>query len=401
MGFGNKQKNSARVISTRDEQLRIVSATHSGLGDSKQGKSLSGHLGRDNTQAKIKARFYWPSITKDVQDFVQTCDVCQRTNKAFKKNRGELQPIPVEPKPFHRLGVDLVGPLPETKDGYKYFITAVDAYTKWVESEPLKTKSAVEVAKFLNHVICRHGCFDIQLNDQGCEFVNKESSELHRLTGVHQKMTTAYHPQCNGLTERQNLTTQNMLLKYLDNQDEWADILQSVLLAYRTSKHASTGFSPFYLLYNRHPKLPVELMLEETKDDTTIEEKIAVMEKVRLTALDQPSSTETNDITTTPTPCNAEPVYDVEDATLEMKDTTSQIEMSPNVQQTKEKAMVNIRRAQDKQKRDYNRRCNPNNFEIGDEVLVEEVKDKSRCGGKLQTRFTGPYEILDVVCQGV
>ena len=142
-------------------------------------------------------------------------------------------------------------------------------------------------------------------------------------------------------------------------------------------------------------------MLEETKDDTTIEEKIAVMEKVRLTALNQPSNTETNDITTTATPCNAEPVYDVEDATLEMKDTTSQIEMSPNVQQTKEKAMVNIRRAQDKQKRDYNRRCNPNNFEIGDEVLVEEVKDKSRCGGKLQTRFTGPYEILDVVRQGV
>ena len=401
VGFGNKGKTSARVISNRDEQLRIVSATHSGLGDSKQAKSLSGHLGRDKTQAKIKERFYWPTITKDVQDFVQTCDACQRTNKAFKKNRGELQPIPVEPKPFHRLGVDLVGPLPETKEGYKYFITAIDAYTKWVESEPLKTKSAEEVAKFLYQVICRHGCFDIQLNDQGREFVNKVSEELHRLTGVHQKMTTAYHPQCNGLTERQNQTTQNMLLKYLDNQDEWADILQSVLFAYRTSKHASTGFSPFFLLYNRHPKLPVELMVEE-KEETTLDEKIEVMEKVRMSALGQQSHTETEH---NPPSLSTEPADDVtiEDTHVknEISYTTSQLELSSQVKETKQKAMANIKKAQEKQKHDYNKRCNPNKFEIGNEVLVEEVKNKSRCGGKLETRFTGPYKIVDIVRSGV
>ena len=96
-----------------------MSATHMGLGESKEAQSLSGHLGRDKTHAKIQERFYWPTITKDVTEFVKTCDVCQRTNKAFKKNRGELQPIPVEPKAFSRIGIDLVGPLPETRDGYK------------------------------------------------------------------------------------------------------------------------------------------------------------------------------------------------------------------------------------------------------------------------------------------
>ena len=92
-------------------------------------------------------------------------------------------------------------------------------------------------------------------------------------------MTSAYHPQCNGLTEKQNQTIQNMLLKYLDNQEEWADILDSVLFAYRTSKHASTGYSPFFLLYGRQPKLPVELLIENS--EATMSEKVSAMEKIR------------------------------------------------------------------------------------------------------------------------
>ncbi|PIK52465.1 putative gypsy retrotransposon integrase-like protein 1-like [Apostichopus japonicus] len=148
-------------------------------------------------------------------------------------------------------------------------LTAICAYTKWVESEPLKSKSATEVAQFIYRIICRHGCPQIQLSDQGREFVNRVSEELHRLTGVDHRITTAYHPQCNGLAEKQNQTTQNVLLKYLDNQDEWSDILDSVLFAYRTSRHASTGYSPFYLLYGRQPRLPVELTVgnDENTDD--------------------------------------------------------------------------------------------------------------------------------------
>ena len=98
------------------EQLLIEHACHEGLGESLQSKALSGHLGRDKTQACIRERFYWQTITKDVQDFVKACDTCQRVSSSFQNIRGELQSIPVNPDPFHQIDIDLIGPLPTTKE---------------------------------------------------------------------------------------------------------------------------------------------------------------------------------------------------------------------------------------------------------------------------------------------
>ena len=108
--------------------------------------------------------------------------------------------------------------------------------------------------------MCRHGCFSTQINDQGREFVNEVSSELHHLTGVEQRVTSAYHPQANGLVERQNRTIKNSLVKVLgDKPSDWPFIVEGVLFAHRVSKHSSTKFSPFKLLYNREPVLPVDI----------------------------------------------------------------------------------------------------------------------------------------------
>ena len=80
-------------------------------------------------------------------------------------------------------------------------------------------------------MMCRHGCFAIQINDQGREFVNEVSDELHRLTGVVQRITSAYHPQSNGLVERQNRTIKNSLVKILEhNPRHWPYIMEGVLL---------------------------------------------------------------------------------------------------------------------------------------------------------------------------
>ena len=99
-------------------------------------------------------------------------------------------------------------------------------------------------------------------SDQGREFVNSVNQHLFQLTGVQYIISTAYHPQTNGLDERFNQTLQRGLLKMInDNQNEWDKFLDSVLFAYRTSKQASTKFSPFFLLYGREPRLPVDLII--------------------------------------------------------------------------------------------------------------------------------------------
>ena len=100
--------------------------------------------------------------------------------------------------------------------------------------------------------MCRHGCFQVQINDQGREFVNEVSTELHRLTGVKQRVTSAYHPQASGLVERQNRTIKNSLVKVLeDNIAMWPSIIEGILFAHRVSRHTSTKYSPFMLLCNR------------------------------------------------------------------------------------------------------------------------------------------------------
>ena len=132
--------------------------------------------------------------------------------------------------------------------------------TKWSEAKTIKDKTAPTIAQFLHEMMCRHGCFAIQINDQGIEFVNEVSDELHRLTGVVQRIASAYHPQSNGLVERQSRTIKNSLVKILeDNPRHWPYIMEGVLFAHRVSKHSSTKYSPFKLLYNREPVLPIDV----------------------------------------------------------------------------------------------------------------------------------------------
>lgn len=94
---------------------------------------------------------------------------------------------------MHQIGIDICT-LPEV-NGFKYLIVAIDYFSKWSEAKASKDKSASSVARFLFEFICRHGCIDIQINDQGREFVNAIADELFRLTGTQQRVTSAYHPQ--------------------------------------------------------------------------------------------------------------------------------------------------------------------------------------------------------------
>ncbi|KAK9805217.1 hypothetical protein WJX72_006854 [[Myrmecia] bisecta] len=161
--------------------------------------------------------------------------------------------------------MDLVGPLPATEpDKFKYIVVAIDYLTKWVEAAPLKTKESREVAAFFKQdEIARHGCPEEVLTDQGGEF----QGELDQLLADHKiehRVSSAYHPQTNGLTERFNKTLVKALKKGITksaDQVHWDKQLPQVLLGYRAAVQASTKFSPFYLLYGRHPVLPGQLTL--------------------------------------------------------------------------------------------------------------------------------------------
>ena len=108
------------MITDQQERLRIVQAVHEGLGETKQSKALGGHHGRDKTSRKITERYFWPGVVSDVKYVIDHCDECQRVNRRFEKVPSKLHNIPVTPQPWRQIGIDLLGPLPETPEGYKY-----------------------------------------------------------------------------------------------------------------------------------------------------------------------------------------------------------------------------------------------------------------------------------------
>ena len=109
---------------------------------------------------------------KDIALYIQSCTTCQRVNNRMERPAHSLHPIEVN-SPWHRIGIDLIGPLPLTTSGNSYIVTCSDYFTKWPEATAIPDKSAATVAKFLYQLIIRHGSPTIIQSDQGREFVNQ------------------------------------------------------------------------------------------------------------------------------------------------------------------------------------------------------------------------------------
>ena len=356
------------VIKSSDERLRIIKEVHEGMGENEKARAMASHRGRDTTYQKIMQRFFWFNIIDDVANFVKRCDSCQRQGKLQNTNAPELQSVPVPTAVMKQIGIDICN-LPEV-DGFKHLVVCIDYFSKWSEAKPVKDKLACTIASFLYEVICRHGCMKIQINDQGREFVNQVSSELHAMTGVTQRVTSAYHPQSNGLCERQNRSIKDSLIKVLDEKaEQWPYVIDGILFAHRVSVHTSTKYSPFYLLYNRHPTLPIDVKYDLDVDDTAVDIQ--------------------NDTSEDASPFSMETFEAVLTSTLSLRDSTQK------------DASENIKKAQQRQKKDYDRRHTlPAAVQVKSMVLLKNQKREDRKGGKFSYKWMGPYEVQSITKKG-
>ena len=235
----------------------------------KQSHENGGHMGITRTKELIKERFWWPGVSLDVAEWIESCGPCEQKKKPVGNPRALMKSVPVG-EPMRMWAMDFVGPLAETEDGNKYLLVVSDYFTKWVEAFPLKDQTAAATARALNELFARHGVPAVLHSDQGRNFESKLIKELCKEAGVAKTRTTPYHPQCDGLVERSNQTIITMLSKVIDeNQRNWDKKLPPVLMAYRTSRHESTGKTPFELVYGRKAKLPVSWRIDLGEDRAT------------------------------------------------------------------------------------------------------------------------------------
>lgn len=214
----------------------------------------SGHLGINKTHHMILKHFFWPGLKADVIKHCQSCHVCQLTGKPNQVILpAPLHPIPVTGVPFERVIIDCVGPLPKMKSGNEYLSTIMCTATRFPEAIPLRKIAASSIIKALTKFFSTFGLPHIVQTDQGTNFQSKLFKQVLQSLGVKHAVSSAYHPESQGVLERWHQTLKSMLRKYcLEKQKGWDDGVPFVLFAAREAVQESLGFSPAQLGFCPH-----------------------------------------------------------------------------------------------------------------------------------------------------
>ena len=222
---------------------------------------FAGHLGITRTVYRLLDRVYWPGLRGDIQTYIKSCTVCI-ARKSPCPRKVPMGHVNVGHR-WERVAMDLLDMSVTTTRGNRYVLVMVDCFTRWTEAFPLPDKTAQSVADaFFNQVVWRFGMPTVIHSDQGREFENKIMQEICLLGGSHKTKTTPYHPESDGMVERFNRTLLMMLAMFAGkNRDDWDDLLPAVMMAYRSSVHESTGFSPYRLMFGEECTLPMDIGL--------------------------------------------------------------------------------------------------------------------------------------------
>ena len=306
----------------------------------------NGHPGFDRCYEALRSKYFWPRLYAEVRAYCKSCNVCQRAkiNSHFRK--APLNPLPASPL-FARYHMDFLGPLPKTKDGYKHILLIVESLSRYPFAIALKTQETSEVARVLyDEVFTKFGAPVSILTDRGQTFLSKLVTNLCQLFDVKRTKTSSFRPQCNSQAETFNKTILKCLRCYCENQEDWADYLQGIMAAYRaTPCLASTGLSPFRVLFGTEMRLPID------------------------NELNIPSSGK-------------------------YKDADEYIKrMLPKIEMMRKIAQENVTTGQERYKTNYDKTSAPPSYETGDRVWLHDPTTLKGQSKKLKIRWEGPFYI--------
>jgi hypothetical protein len=203
---------------------------------------LSGHVGIAKTTELLTRHFYWPKMHAEIRDYVTSCLACQSNKPSHQLPMGLLQPIPTPSRRWEQVSMDLITQLPKTRSGHDAIVVFVDKLSKMVHYAPTKTQvTAPELASlFVKEVVRHHGVPESIISDRDPRFTSNFWRSVWQQLGTKLSMSTAYHPQSDGQTERANRTLEDMLRAYVSyRQDDWDKHLIAAEIAYNNSLQAS------------------------------------------------------------------------------------------------------------------------------------------------------------------
>lgn len=227
-----------------------------------------GHFGSDKSYATLRDTYYWPNMRRDLENsYVPGCEECQRNKSRTMRKAGPLHPLPVPEGRGSSVGIDFIGPLP-LDDGHNCIVTMTCRAGSDVRIIPCSiTMDAEELAVlFFNEWYCENGLPDEIVSDRDKLFVSKFWKALTKIAGISMKMTTSFHPEGDGISERSNKTV-NQSIRYhvRRNQKGWVRALPRIRFDIMSSVNVSTGFSGFQLRMGRSPRVMPPIVARDTR----------------------------------------------------------------------------------------------------------------------------------------
>lgn len=332
-----------RTITDPSERLAITQARHD--------SPSAGHFGISKTCELILRHFWWPGLRSYVKKFVKSCDVCQRNKAPRHLPFGLLQPLPLVETPWSSISMDLIVKLPKS-NGCDSILVVVCRFTKMAHfiacNETLTGSQAAEL--FLKEIYRLHGLPKDIVTDRGPQFRSTFWRKLMSLLDVKTNLSSAFHPQSDGQTERVNQVLEQYLRCFINyNQDNWFELLPFAEFAYNNAQHSATQFSPFFTLYGYHPKA-----------DT--------LEGKNLSASDSSCTV----------PAVVNRIERLKDVHRQIKD--------------------HLSRAQESAQKYSNASRIPHDFKVNDKVwLLSKNVETSRPTSKLDHRRLGPFKIIEKI----
>jgi hypothetical protein len=315
----------------------------------------AGHLGYKKTLERVRRHFEWRGMAKDIGSYCSSCPVCMAAKAGTQKPLGLLRPLPVPTQKWESVAMDFVTGLPVTKQGYDALFIVTDRLTKMVRIIPTHTTAtAPDTARlFVDNIVRLYGVPKGIVSDRDSKFTSMFWKSMFSMLGTQLHMSSSYHPQTDGQSERSNQTVEQILRCYTSKfMDDWDTHLGLAEFSLNSAISASTGISPFKLMYGFQPSSPLERVLEAFTVDTVD---------------------------------NVKQVH-----------TTAQFleEMTADLQMAKD----SILRAQAQAAIQANKHRRDGAFEMGDLVMLNSahvnLKGTSR---KLKPRWVGPFRVTQLV----
>jgi transposase InsO family protein len=234
-----------------DIKVRILQQAHDSM--------EIGHPGQAKTLEIVRRNFYWPGMRAFINEYINSCDACQRNKSVHHAKYGLLHSLPVPTGPWRSLSMDHITDLPRSS-GFNCILVVADRLTKQAHFIcAKKTDDARTLARqYLDNIFRLHGLPTDIVSDRGTTFTSAWWTAFLSMLKVKPNLSTAFHPQTDGQTERIHQTLELHLRTFCDYmQDNWSELLPIAEFAYNSCHHSSIGMSPFFANYGYHPRLSI------------------------------------------------------------------------------------------------------------------------------------------------